>query len=214
MLFSLIGVLFLITSCKNSTSSDDPEIATMPLQVGNYWEYFSFGINLEEESSDTLLTTVTVVSDTLVDGIHWFKLEADRRYGIVQVCLNGYYSNQDDGIHKRYDFTSESPSTLFLPNPGTEMPLFSYSSDDLEYSVNYSGTEMDAEETTFNYVFRYYKSSGLELVPNDFNIQLSLTSGISVYESAYYHRGQNNEPDDPLVLLSRQFVNLKGSFVQ
>ena len=214
MLLPVLAMFLLLTSCKDSTSSDTPEIASMPLQVGNSWEYSSFGVNTNQEVSDTTLTTVAVVSDTLVDGIQWFKLEANSVGGIVRACLNGYYSNQDDGVHKRNDFTTERPSTLFLPNPGMEIPLYTYLSDDREYTVTYKETDLTGGDTKYNYIFRYFKTSGYELEPYDFVIQLSLESGITVYESAYYAKEPGNEDDEPLVLLSRQYVDLINSFVQ
>ncbi len=209
LIFTLTVVILFPGCATNEPDLSDP-VATLPLKIGNSWsfEYYS----VKEGTTDTSSVqevTLTVVSDTVISGIKWFEIKNSGKLNdAIESCLTGFFSNQQDGVHRIRNLHEEDHSNvLYIPNPGFQTPLSEYSTDRTKYTINYISETTDTDQ--FEYVYRYTKSGGFELNPViDLKFILDTSSGIKYWETAYYSPDRNATSDDaPLVPHSRVYIN-------
>jgi hypothetical protein len=90
LLFAFLGFL----SCDTSSPVNElapPQITSMPLQIGNTWNYSVTKTSSLTNETEIDSAIFTVVSDTVVHGIHWFLMKSDNQ--IHDRLVGGYYSN-------------------------------------------------------------------------------------------------------------------------
>lgn len=187
---SIIVLLILGTlsfSCTNSTSSNENEKISIPLKVGNSWTYDVSITDYQENPVNTILdtsVTFTVLSDTVVDEIHWFYIKSDNRQ--MNELKAGHYSNQEDGVyflrspiinpsvkkelystfsfisdfnHSVFSKATNSKAAPFIHNPDNRVPDRLIKNDAIIASVTYQGESINEEfnSTTYNYTWNYYQ---------------------------------------------------------
>lgn len=188
---TLIVLLVLGTlsfSCSNSTSSDELERISLPLEIGNSWTYNVVITNHQENPITTRQETditFTAQSDTLINEVRWFYIESGIKS--YDVCKAGYYSNQDDGIYFVRSFKSSGQEKIsnevftignalsntelatngeikkspFLHNPDNEAPDRLIKTDNVIASVTYKGESINDDFNTISqdYVWNHYQTS-------------------------------------------------------
>lgn len=208
--FLFLIVATLLLGCGSTDSNSSDPVATLPLKIGNSWNFENYSVKVETgDTSAVQEVTLTVVSDTVINGIKWFEIKHNRKFhDAIESCLTGYFSNQKDGVHRIRNLHEEDHSNvLYIPNPGFQTPLSEYSTDRTKYTINYISETTDTDQ--FEYVYRYSKSGGYELNPViDLKFVLDTSSGIKYWETAYYSPDRNATSDDaPLVPHSRVYIN-------
>lgn len=114
ILFAFLGFL----SCDSSSPVNElapPQITSMPLQIGNTWNYSVTKTSSLTNETEIDSAIFTVVSDTVVHGIHWFLIKSDNQ--IHDRLVGGYYSNQEDGIHHTVSLSEIPQKTTFSSIP-------------------------------------------------------------------------------------------------
>ncbi len=228
----ILGTLSL--SCSNGTSSNEEETISLPLKVGNSWTYNVTITNYQENpisSRQESNITFTALSDTVIDGVHWFYIESGSNS--FDTHKAGYYSNQEDGIYFARSFNNASPQKKssvnfalgmeifsidnanlneekrlpFLHNPDTKIPERLIKTENVIGSVTYEGESKNLEfdSLTQDYIWNYFQQSVgsriFAINPFDLNFSVSNNLGFVTYESAYVSSKGSTENDPRLQLL-------------
>ncbi len=214
-LILLLSIGFLSGCNLNSSDTflENDNIASIPLAVGNEWTFTKSEDILSKNNQPILSESkLSVLSDTVIDGITWYFLKSDDFH--LDNLLGGYYHNQANGIYfsnpTKEDTTSlVDNSFLRLHNPDKQIGPRTIETQNSIGSVEFHDIDFDQESnlSKLNYSFSYYQliidEKVYSLKPEKFELDISQKNGFEYVETGAYSQFGTTGDDPRLSLVIR-----------